>query len=69
MVRNVPAVDNEGKVMFPSSFRMAHSAGRLGPLTIQASEVSFLNYFFYPLDALYYSLAPAGWSFNTIPSL
>lgn len=68
MARNVPAVDKTGKVAFKSSFRMARTAGRLGLLTIEASEVSVLNYLFYPLDKLYYALAPANHSFNSIPS-
>ena len=68
MARNVPAVDKTGKVAFQSSFRMAHTAGRLGPLTIEASEVSALNYLFYPMDKLYYALAPANQSLNSIPS-
>jgi hypothetical protein len=68
MARNVPAVDKTGKVVFQSSFRLAHTAGRLGPLTIQASELSPLNYLFYPMDRLYYALAPANLSLNTIPS-
>ena len=58
MARNVPAVDKTGKVAFRSSFRMAHTAGRLGPLTIEASEVTVLNYIFYPMDKLYYAVAP-----------
>ncbi len=68
MARNVPAVDKTGKVAFQSSFRMAHTAGRLGPLTIEASEVSVLNYLFYPMDKVYYALAPANRSLNSIPS-
>ena len=68
MARNVPAVDKTGKVAFRSSFRMAHTAGRLGPLTIEASEVSVMNYVFYPLDGLYYALAPTNRSFNAIPA-
>jgi hypothetical protein len=68
MARNVPAVDKTGKVAFQSSFRMAHTAGQLGPLTIEASEVTILNYIFYPMDKLYYALAPANRSFNTIPT-
>ena len=67
MARNVPAVDKAGKVVFQSSFRMAHTAGRLGPLTIEASEVTVLNYIFYPMDKLFYALAPANRSFNSIP--
>ena len=68
MARNVPAVDKAGKVVFHSSFRMAHTAGRLGPLTIEASEVSVLNYVFYPIDKLYYAVAPRNLSLNTIPT-
>lgn len=68
MARNVPAVDGVGRVAFRSSFRMARSAGRLGPLTIEACEVSPLNYVFYPMDVLFYSVAPASSSFNSIPS-
>ena len=67
MARNVPAVDEKGRVAFRSSFRMARTAGRLGPLTIEASEVTFLNYLFYPMDKLYYALAPASHSFNSLP--
>jgi hypothetical protein len=69
MARNVPAVDKRGKVAFQSSFRMAHTAGHLGPLTIEASEVSVFNYLFYPMDKLYYAVAPANQSLNSIPSL
>lgn len=68
MARNVPAVDKTGKVAFQTSSRMARTAGRLGPLTIEASEVSALNYLFYPMDKLYYPLAPANHSLNSIPS-
>ena len=68
MARNGPAVDKAGRVAFQSSFRMAHTAGRLGPLTIEASEVSALNYLFYPMDKLYYALAPANQSLNSIQS-
>ena len=69
MARNVPAVDLNGVVRFQSSFRMAPVAGRLGPFTIEASKVTFWNYLFYPIDALFYSLAPTNTSFNTIPPL
>lgn len=67
MARNVPAVDRAGRLAFRSSFRMAHTAGRLGPITIEACEVTFLNYVFYPMDKLYYALAPGNKSLNTMP--
>ena len=68
MARNVPAVDKAGRVVFQSSYRMARTADPLGPLTIAASHVSFLNYLFYPMDKLYYRFAPANVSLNSIPS-
>jgi hypothetical protein len=65
MARNVPAVDNSGRIAFDSAFRMAPSAGRTG--LIQTYQVTWLNYLFYPLDKVYYSLAPSEWSLNTMP--
>lgn len=64
MARNVPALDESEVIAFKSSFRMARTV-RLGSLRV--SEVSWLNYFFLPMDGLYYALAPANCSLNTIP--
>ena len=70
MVRNVEAIDpKSGKAAFRSSFRFARSAGQLGPLSIRASEVSPLNYLFYPLDIVYYAVARTNRSHNSIPDL
>ena len=71
MARNVAAFDNSGKAAFRSSFRMAHRHEPIGSgpmLSISASDVSVLNYLFYPLDELYYAMAPTNWSLNTIPT-
>jgi hypothetical protein len=68
MARNVPAVNKSGKVLFHSSFRMARTAGRSGPITIETSEVTAMNYVFYPLDVLYYALASPNDSFNSLPA-
>jgi hypothetical protein len=65
MARNVPAVDDTGRVAFKSSFRMAPGAGRSG--LVQTYRVTWLNYVFYPLDAAYYAVAPADVSLNTLP--
>lgn len=67
MARNVPAVDNAGNVVSRSSFRMAHTAGRLGPITIEGSEVTVFNYIFYPMDKLWYAVAPTNVSYNSVP--
>ncbi|MBI4658081.1 MAG: hypothetical protein HY735_04385 [Verrucomicrobia bacterium] len=56
MARNVPALDNNGTKRFESAFRLAPTAGRLGPLSIQASQVTVFNYIFYPIDLAYYRL-------------
>jgi len=69
MVRNVQAIDpKNGKAAFQSSFRFSHSAGQLGPLSIRSSAVSPLNYFFYPLDLIYYAVARTNESYNSIPN-
>jgi hypothetical protein len=71
MAWNVAAFDNSGKAAFRSSFRMAHLHGPIGSgpmLSISASGVSVLNYVFYPMDELYYAIAPTNWSLNTIPA-
>jgi hypothetical protein len=69
MARNVAAVNPKtGKSEFRSSYRMAPSTGQSGPLSITTPEVSPLNYVFYPLDVIYYALAPTNRSFNSIPA-
>ncbi len=67
MARNVPAVSAERKLTFRSCYRGAAPVGRSGPLTISVYEVSVFNYIFYPMDCLYYLLAPPGRSLNTLP--
>lgn len=67
MARNVPAVDVQGNIAFSSSFRFSRPAGRLGPLTMTASESSIFNYLFYPADKVFYALAPRNYSVNSVP--
>jgi len=67
MARNAPAVDKEGKIVFRSSFRLAQSAGRLNSSSIETYEITVLNYFYYPMDKVYYAVFPRNWSLNTIP--
>ena len=64
MARNCSAADKLGNVVFNSSFRLAGSAGRNGPLSIDVSEVTFLNYLFYPIDKAYYALFPPNFPLN-----
>jgi hypothetical protein len=56
MARNVPALDQRGKVAFNSSFRLARVAGRMGPLSIETSQVTIWNYLFLPVDTIYYAI-------------
>jgi len=66
MVRNVPAVDEQGNVAFKSSFRWAHSAG-IKTVSIAVPKTSCLNYVFYPIDKIFYAIAPTSWSLNKFP--
>jgi hypothetical protein len=69
MARNVPAVDRNDRIQFRSSFRMAAGTSTVmtGGVTTIEKGVTFLNYIFYPMDMVYYRIAPDGMSSNTMP--
>ncbi len=70
MVRHSPAFSDSGQILFDSSCRWGRVDFfvRPGGTTVEAYRVTVFNYFYYPLDVVYYAMertiSPKGASQN-----